>query len=168
MRKTEQSYTGWWFLLIVFVLTIILFCIWPTAIIPTFNFFLSILIKVIPVFVLIYVLLVVFDYYVEPKKLVDYLDQNSGVRGWFFSIIAGIISTGPIFMWYPLLNELQKHNVRNGFIAAFLYNRAIKPALIPLFIFYFGVAYTIIFTIVMLFASVLNGMTVEYILEKLN
>ena len=119
-------------------------------------------------FVLIYVLLVVFDYYVEPKKLVDYLDKNSGVRGWFFSIIAGIISTGPIFMWYPLLNELQKHNVRNGFIAAFLYNRAIKPALIPLFIFYFGVAYTIILTIVMLFASVLNGMTVEYILEKLN
>ena len=168
MRKTEQSYTGWWFLLIVSVLTIILFCIWPSAIIQTFNFFISILIKVIPVFVLIYVLLVVFDYYVEPKKLVDYLDKNSGVRGWFFSIIAGIISTGPIFMWYPLLNELQKHNVRNGFIAAFLYNRAIKPALIPLFIFYFGVAYTIILTIVMLFASVLNGMTVEYILEKLN
>jgi uncharacterized membrane protein YraQ (UPF0718 family) len=69
-------------------------------------------------------------------------------------------------MWYPLLSDLQKKGVKNSFIATFLYNRAIKPALLPLIIFYFGLAFTIVLTIVMIIASVFQGLIVEKILKN--
>ena len=105
--------------------------------------------------------MVLINYFVKPKKLVQYLGKNAGLKGWIISIISGIISTGPIYMWYPLLNELQKKGIRNAYIVAFLYNRAIKPALLPLLILYFGLTYTIVLTIVMIIISILQGIIVE-------
>ncbi|MBW2999373.1 hypothetical protein KY339_01765 [Candidatus Woesearchaeota archaeon] len=165
MRKSEKSYAGWWFLLVAVIIYLAALLIKPEILMPSLKFFLSIIKKIIPVFVLVFVLLVLVNYFVNPKKLVKYFGKESGAKGWFVAVIGGIISTGPIYMWYPLLNELQKHKVRNGFIAAFLYNRAVKPALLPLLILYFGLAYTIILSIVMIIISILQGVVVEKIVE---
>jgi len=165
MRKSEASKAGWWFLLIVVVIYIIAGMIKPDAILPSLNFLLGIFKNIWWVFLLVFVLLAVLNYYVMPKHVYKYLSKSSGAKGWFMAVIGGIISTGPIYMWYPLLNELQKHGTRNGLIVAFLYNRAIKPALLPLLIFYFGLTYTIVLTIVMMVLSIIQGMIVEKILE---
>ena len=55
--------------------------------------------------------------------------------------------------------------MKNSLIAVFLYNRAVKPALIPLMIYYFGLSYLIVLTIVMIIFSIINGILVEKILE---
>ena len=60
---------------------------------------------------------------------------------------------------------MQKKGVRNGLVATFLYNRAVKIPLLPLMIFYFGMVYTIILTIIMMIVSVFQGLIVEKILE---
>ena len=62
-----------------------------------------------------------------------------------------------------MLKELKERGVNYGFISTFLYNRAIKPALIPLMIYYFGLNFTIILTFVMIVMSVIQG----FIFEKL-
>ncbi|MBD3303781.1 hypothetical protein GF343_01425 [Candidatus Woesearchaeota archaeon] len=165
MRKSEKSRTGWYFLLIVIAVYIIAGIIKPEAVLPSLKFLGGIFLKIWWVFLLVFALLAVLNYYVKPKHVYKYLGKSSGAKGWLMAIIGGIISTGPIYMWYPLLNELQKHGTRNGLIAAFLYNRAIKPALLPLLIFYFGLTYTIILTIVMIIMSVIQGIIVEKIME---
>jgi len=166
MRKSEASKIGWWFLLIVVVIYIIAGIIKPDAIMPSLQFLWDIFVRIWWVFLLVFGLLSVLNYYVQPKHVYKYLGKSSGIKGWAMAVIGGIISTGPIYMWYPLLNELQKHGTRNGLISAFLYTRAIKPALLPLLILYFGLTYTIILTVVMIIMSVIQGIIVEKIVDN--
>ena len=102
------------------------------------------------------------NYFISPKTLVKKLSKKRK-RNWSFVLLAGIISTGPIYMWYPLLSELKEKGLREGFIATFLYARAVKPALIPLMIFYFGLTFTIIITINIIIFSIIQGITLEKI-----
>ena len=44
-------------------------------------------------------------------------------------IAAGIISTGPIYAWYPLLKDFKEKRA-GGSVIAILYNRAVKPFLL--------------------------------------
>ncbi len=163
--KVEMSHNQWYFLAGVFVIAIIIFLFKPDAITPSIQFFYSFLKKIIPIICLIFVLMFLINFFVTPKQLVKYLGKKSkSIIAWPVVVIAGIISTGPIYMWYPLLNDLQKKGVKNSFIATFLYNRAIKPALLPLIIFYFGLAFTIVLTIVMIITSVFQGLIIDKIL----
>ena len=79
--------------------------------------------------------------------------------------IAGILSSGPVYMWYPLLSDLQNKGLKNGFIATFLYNRAIKLPILPLMISYFGIVYVLVLTIVMVFVSILQGLIINRLME---
>jgi len=162
---SEKSRAGYYFLLIVIALYFVVLFIKPDSIVPALNFFVETLVRILPILVSIFVLMAVVNLFVNQKKLVGYLGKNAGFKGWLISIIGGIISTGPIYMWYPLLSQMQKRGVRNGFIAVFLYNRAIKPALLPMIILYFGLKFTIVLAVVMLVASIFNGIIVEKFME---
>ena len=67
-------------------------------------------------------------------------------------------------MWYPLLAELKEKGIGYGYLATFLYNRAIKIPLLPIAIFYFGLKYVVILTIVMIFISIIQGIIINRIL----
>ncbi len=165
--KVEISHNPWYFLAGVFILAIFVFLIKPDSFSPSLQSFYSILKQIVPIIFLVFVLMILVNLFVNSKQLLKYLGKESkSVFGWSVAIITGIISTGPIYMWYPLLNDLQKKGVKDGFIATFLYNRAIKPALLPLIIFYFGLAFTIVLTIVMIIISVFQGLIVERILKN--
>jgi uncharacterized membrane protein YraQ (UPF0718 family) len=105
------------------------------------------------------------NYFTNQKYITKHLAQDSGLKGWMLSIGAGLISSGPIFMWYPLLKDLKNLGVKKRFIAAFIYSRAVKPALIPLLIVYFGLVYTIVLIVVMIIMSVFQGLIVEKLSE---
>lgn len=165
MRKSEKSYAGWYFLLVVILIYAVASLIKPEIAIPTLNFFVSIIKKIILVFILVFILLVAVNYFITPEKIMKYFGKKSGIKGWLFAIIGGIISTGPVYMWYPLLSDMQKRGMKTRLIAAFIYNRAIKPALLPLMILYFGVAYTAVLTVVMILLSIPHGMIVEELIE---
>lgn len=165
MKKTEQSMFGWYFLFIVGITYIAISLFKFTEVLISLNFALKIIIKLIPFLISIFVLMAIINYFVSNKILIKWLGEDAGIKGWFLAVIAGIISIGPIYMWYPFLSDLQEKNVKNKFIATFLYNRAVKPALIPLLILYFGIVYTIVLSIVMIFASILQGILVDKILE---
>ena len=165
MAKSEVSRTGWYFLGIVILFYFVMGILKPDVILPSLKFFMGIFERIWWIFVIIFVLLVIVNKFITAKSVAKYFGKQSGIKGWLAAIIGGIISTGPIYMWYPLLNEFQKHGMRDGLIATFLYNRAIKPALLPLIIFYFGLKFTVVLTVVMMVASVFQGVIVEKIVE---
>lgn len=162
---TEKNYSGWYFLGVVVLIYFIILLVNLKAFMSSLIFFKNILITVLPVLFLIFILIALTNYFVKPKFLIKYLGKNSGIKGWIISIIAGIISSGPIYMWYPLLNDLQKQGVKSGLIATFLYNRAVKIPLLPLLIFYFGIIYSLVLMFVMIIVSVLQGIIIEKIME---
>jgi len=160
---SEKSYTAWYFLLFVVLIYLIVAFFRAEAVMPSLEFSWSIVVKIIPVFILVFAVMVITNYYITPANVSKYLGKSSGIKKWLIAVAGGIISTGPIYMWYPMLKELKSKGVKYGFIATFLYSRAIKPPMIPMIIFYFGLEFTVILTIVMIVMSIIQGMIFEKI-----
>lgn len=125
---------------------------------------LNILAQIWYVLILVFGLLFLSNLLLTPKVVKGWLGHTSGWKGWLLAVSGGILSSGPIYLWYPLLAELEKHGMRPAFTATFLYNRAVKPALLPLLIVYFGMTYTTILTIYMIIFSVMQGIIIERII----
>ena len=159
-EKLKQLSGSWYFLLSIIVIYL-LFSIFNQEIyLKSLGFFSQIIYKIIPIFVLVFVLMSLSNYFITPKFIVKHLKEK-GLKKWFFVIIGGILSSGPIYMWYPLLADLKHKGLSYGLIACFLYNRAIKIPLLPLAIVYFSWRYIFILTIVMIFMSVIQGILIN-------
>ncbi|MFW5853366.1 MAG: hypothetical protein ACOCU8_01900 [Patescibacteria group bacterium] len=117
----------------------------------------EIMIEVIPVLIIIFVFTFFANLWLDNKKMKKIMSKQIGALGQFIAVILGIVSSGPIYMWYPLLRELKEDGLRNNLIAIFLYNRAIKIPLIPMILYYFGLPFLLITIILMILFSLLNG-----------
>ena len=162
-EKSDQSNVFWYFLIAIIFVYIVLLFINYDLFASSLNFFFNLIIRIIPIFIIISVLMIITNYFITPKLITKYF-KAPGIKKWIFIVIGGILSTGPIYMWYPLLAELREKGLNYGFIATFLYSRAIKIPLLPIIIFYFSLKYVIILTIVMIVISIVQGITINKIL----
>ena len=163
MRKTEKSRAGLYFFTTVVAVYVLIAFFRPEATLDSLLFSLEIFKKIIPVFGLVFLIMFITNYFVTPDIIAKYLSKSSGSKKWAIAIGGGIISSGPIYMWYPMLKQLHKKGVSYGFISAFLYCKAIKIPLMPMLSFYFGLKYMIILTVVMIVVSVIQGLMLEKI-----
>jgi uncharacterized membrane protein YraQ (UPF0718 family) len=103
--------------------------------------------------------------FLKPKRITRLLGRDSGLKGWALAVVLGILSTGPIYAWYPLLADLKEKGMRESLLSAFLYNRAVKLPLLPMMIAYFGIGFTAVLTALMVAGSVLGGLLLERLLR---
>jgi len=165
MAKLKLS-GSWYFLLTVILVFFILYFIKADYFFSSFDFFSKILVKIIPIFIIVFILMIILNYTISTKKLTKYMGKESGIKAWLIAIFGGIISHGPIYMWYPLLADLKEKGLKYGLIACFLYNRAVKIPILPLMIFYFSLKYVIILTIVMVLMSVIQGIIIDKLMKR--
>jgi uncharacterized membrane protein YraQ (UPF0718 family) len=150
----------WCFLSEVFLLYFLIFFVDRSLFANSAGFFFAIIMRIVPIFILVFILMTIANLFITPRVIVKYF-RKRGIEKWFFVIGAGILSTGPIYLWYPLLAELREKGISYGFLATFLYNRAIKVPLLPVALFYFGLKYVIVLTLMMIFFSVIQGMLIN-------
>ena len=162
-KKNEKSHIGEHFLIIVAIVYLIMALLKLSVIISSLQFALKIFKNIMPILALVFVLLIIFNYIITPKQINRYLGQAAGFKKWIIAIVGGILSSGPVYMWYPILKELLKKGASYGFVSAFLYSRAIKLPLLPILIAYFGLKYTITLTMIMIVASIAQGLIFEKI-----
>ena len=165
-KSSKNLFYGFSFLIVVITLYIVLFFLKPDKLINSLYASWNIFVSIIPVLILVIFLIGISNYLLKPKKVSKYLGKKSGFKGWFLAALFGILSHGPIYVWYPLLKDLKKHGMRTGLVAVFLYNRSIKIPLLPVMIFYFGIYFVIILCIYMLVASIFQGKIIEIIEDK--
>lgn len=159
--KGEIESKRWYFLMVVLAGYFVLALFDQSRFMLALKFSADVFYKILPVFLVVFVIMLFLNYFIHPVWVKKYLDKSSGWKRWPIAIISGIISTGPIYMWYPMLKDLLKHGVSQGVIAAFLYARAIKPFLLPIMGFYFGWKYVIILTLLMIIFSILQGILID-------
>lgn len=128
----------------------------PDMFARSWDFFLGSLKQILPVLGFVFVLMVVVNRYVTKEFVLKHLRGKGGLV-WLYFIVGGIVSTGPPYMWYPLLEQLKKNGVTNPQMACFLYNRAIKPAWLPVMVGYFGLKFVIVTTVLMILLSLLQA-----------
>jgi len=159
-NKLKQISKSWYFLLIIILAYLFLFIFKQNLFFSSLNLFYNILLKIIPIFILVFILMSITNYFVTPKFVLKHLKERK-IKKWFFVVVGGILSTGPIYMWYPLLADLKNKGLSYGLIACFLYNRAIKIPLLPIAILYFGWKYILVLSLIIIFMSVIQGIIIN-------
>lgn len=161
----EKIGFNWFFCLISILLFITVYLVKPSLGLESWGYFTGLIVKIIPILLFIFILLFTSHLFIQPKFIVKYLGQKLSFTSWFLTIVGGIISSGPVYMWYPLLADLRKKGMKNSLIATFIYARAIKIPLLPMLIYYFSWLYVVILMIYMIIFSVINGLLVEKFLK---
>ncbi len=155
--KNTIEYKGLKFLYVV-IFTYILLLLFDTnnALISLKSFF-SILYTLIPIFIFIIILTAFINYFLKPKDIIKHFGENSGKKGIFYALVAGIISHGPMYAWYGLISELREEGVKDELLIIFFYARAIKIPMLPFMIGIFGIHFTILMTLYILFFAIIQG-----------
>jgi len=166
INKLLEKISGKWIFLAVVSLAYLFMALFRFAgFLRAVDQFAGILWKILPVFVMVFVLMFLSNLLLDPKKVLKWIGREAGAKGWLVSIVGGILSSGPVYMWYPLLSDLKDKGMKDAFMAVFLYNRAVKIPLLPMMVFYFGLAFTLILTFYMILFSVISGWIVHRFLN---
>ncbi len=161
----QKLLSKWTFFLIVFLSYLAAALADTNLVFSALYYTLNILWTIIPVILLVFGLIFVSNIILTPKRIVQHMGKGSGVKGWLIAMAGGILSSGPIYMWYPLLADLREKGMKHSLIAAFLYNRAVKIPMMPLMIYYFGWAFTLVLSFYMILFSIINGLIVGKLAE---
>ena len=165
-KSKSRGIGGWVFLGSVIVSYGLVGLIEPEATIQAWLFFKNVLGRVLPVLGLVFILLFIANLLLDPKWIKQYLGTGTGLKGWVASVFAGILSVGPIYVWYAVLSELQAKGMRTALVATFLYSRAVKLPLLPLMIYYFGTTYTLVLSLYLVLFAGFNGLVVEKLVVR--
>lgn len=165
-KRKRHGLGGWLFLALVVISYGLVGLVKPEATTQAVNFFLHAMRQVLPVLGLVFVLLFIANLLLEPRWIKRYLGAGAGPKGWLAATIGGILSIGPIYVWYAVLSELQSKGMRAALIATFLFSRAVKLPLLPLMIHYFGIAYTMVLCMYLVLFAGINGILVEKLVPQ--
>lgn len=128
--------------------------------------FLTILWSLFPLFLFIIILTAMINYFLKPKEIIKYFGENSGKRGLFYALAGGILSHGPMYAWYGMLDDMRKHGLKDGLIATFIYARAVKLPLLPFMIDIFGIVFTVVINIYILIFAILQGKLIDMLMKR--
>ena len=127
---------------------------------------LSTFVDLIPILVLVFVVMLIVNIYFNDDKISKHLGEDSGWKGWLYAIIAGILVSGPPYILFPLFGELKEKGMKNSLIAVFFFNKNVKIPFIPVMIYYFGTAFTIVLSVYIILFSIPNGYLVGKFVKK--
>jgi uncharacterized membrane protein YraQ (UPF0718 family) len=152
---------GWIFLAVVLAICAVTALVDYKQVLSAVGVFTQLLDKVLPALALVFVLIFAVDLLLDPKRVEKYLGRRSGILGWMAAIVAGILSTGPVYAWYALLHDLRQKGMRTSLVTAMLYSRAVKLPLLPLLVHYFGLGYTMVLVLYLIGFSIIGGLLME-------
>jgi len=113
------------------------------------------------VLLIVFVFMFILNILIEKEFIKNKIKNAKSITKYFVSIIWGIFSTWPVYMWYPFLKQLKNHWLSYGHIATFIYARAVKIPFLAVMIMYFGLKYTIIFNLVLIFLALVLGIIID-------
>lgn len=153
-----------YFLLAMLILYLFLFFFNPELFFSSSKFFFDTIIKIIPILALVFLLMALVNYFITPQQILNFAGKK-GIKKWFLMVFAGVLSTGPPYLWFPLLRDLKQKGLDFGLITTYLYSRAVVIAFIPLIIFYFSLKFTIVLSLVILTAALIQGVLMSYLIK---
>ncbi len=163
MKKQDKpfAFRGLYLLLFVVVAYGILFWVNSDAAQLAMQKSSRILLKILPIITFVIFCTTLLNFFLQPKKITRHLGKDSGIKGWLWALAGGVISHGPMYAWYPLIEDLRHHGMRDGLIVVFFASRTIKIPLLPIMIDYFGLTFTLVLSFYVLIGALLQGLLLE-------
>lgn len=145
------------FLLFVAALYLTLWWIVPEKTAVAFQTGIAFFRRLLLPFSLVFCFMAALNLFLTPPQFEKFTQNGSGVKQTLFAAIVGILSSGPIFAWYPILKELKDRGAAPSLIAVFLVNRAVKLPLLPMMISLFGWPFVLLLTLLTVAGSFCVG-----------
>ncbi len=161
----KKNKTGIVMLLSVAILYGVLFVTDSEKTFAAFTASVGVLKTILPIVLIVLVLTAFFHVFVDAETIARYLGEESGAKGWLVALLGGILSHGPGYVWYPMLQTFRERGAKEGLIVAFIYARAIKLPWVPLMVAYFGWAFTIVYTFWVIVGAWLQGVIAQRFLK---
>ncbi len=156
-KKQIKNKSGYIMLGVVCALYIVLYFFNTDKILASLFASLDVLKMIAPILLIVFFLMALLNTFINEKSIAKHLGKESGVKGWFIALFGGILSHGPGYIWYPMLQELRKKGALDGLVVAFLYARSIKLPWLPLMISYFGLSFTIVLSFYVVLGAFIQG-----------
>jgi len=160
-EKVETGFTGLYFLLFVVILYIILYMLDSEKTMDSLISSGGLLYSILPILLFVIMFMTLIFWLIKPQTIKKYMGKGSGLKGWAIALATGILSHGPLYVWYPMLRDLREHGMKNSLISVFLSNRSVKLPFLPVMVFYFGGLFVLILVIYMILASLVQGWIFE-------
>ncbi len=157
---------GWLFLISVVALLSVVAIVDTDLVVETFRQAWTLAVKLAPLFILVLLMIALFETFLDARWIGRWVGHSSGPRGWLIALAAGTLSVGPMHVWVAILQDLRAKGMREGLIAAFFFSRTIQILFLPLIIGYFGWAFTLILAIQVMIFAVVNGLLIDYLLAR--
>jgi uncharacterized membrane protein YraQ (UPF0718 family) len=116
-------------LIIVILIYIILYLSGSDNVLLALNYSFKSLKKLSFVFVMVFVMMFLIDMFVDDKKISRYFNTAKGIRAYLIAMIAGVLSHGSSYAWYPLLQSLREKGVKDSLIITFFICKKYKNSL---------------------------------------
>ncbi len=148
-------------LLIITTLYGVLYYLYPDKVFHALEASLDVLKMVAPLLLIVFFLMALLNSFVDEKSIAKHLGEESGIKGWSIALIGGILSHGPGYIWYPMLQDLRLKGAVDGLIFAFIYARSIKLPWLPLMLSYFGITFTLVLSVYVILAAIVQGLIIK-------
>jgi len=166
INKFKNLNAGSKFLLIVILLYLIISFLNLSLVIRALKQFLILFAKISPSLILVFFFIFIFNFVFPENKVKKYLLEAGSFRKYLLAMLLGVLSSGPIYIWFSFLANLREKGLSNDIATIFLYNRAIKIPLLPIMLYYFSLKFTLLLFFLMLIFSVLNGIAVNKLVNR--
>lgn len=124
------------------------------------------IVEIVPVLFWAFFIVFLVNYFIKPEAIKKHLGHDSGLKGWAYVLLGSIFISGPPYIIFPILKELQAHGMKHSLLAAFLNNRNVQPAFLPVMAYYFGLPFTIIVSFYTMIFAILTGMIIGRIIKN--
>ncbi len=163
MKKPEKpfAFRGKYLFLTVLLFYSVLFLVNSQSALLAIQKSWDVLTKILPILALVIFFTALINYFFKPRQIAIHLGQDSGINGWLWALASGVISHGPMYAWYSLLEDLRSHGMKDELIVVFFASRAIKVPLLPVMVDYFGLLFTILISFYMLLGALLQGLCMK-------
>lgn len=161
MKEARSHLKGWIFLGAVVLVWLAVAVIAPEYAARAITLFSGLLMKVLPTLALVFVLLFLANLLTDQPWLKRGLASRPGLHGWLIAVVAGVLASGSLYVWYALVGELRQKGMRPGLAAAFLYAFSVKLPLLPLLVHFFGLTYAVVLNAYLILFAVLGALLVE-------
>ena len=163
--KKGLEFKGLKFLYLVIIAYLVLFFIEQKNALSSLQKAFDILYQLLPIFLFIILIMTLINYFLKPKQIIKHFGKESGAKGVIYALLAGIISHGPMYAWYGMIQELREHGAKESLLIIFFYARAIKIPMLPFMLGIFGLAFTLILSFYILLFALIQGMVMDWLGE---
>jgi len=150
---------------IVIIAAAVVLLVFPNKSGPVLNISKNYLLELAWVLPAVMVIIGLFSVWVSNETVVKYIGRSSGAKGIFFSIVLGMLPTGPIYIAFPLAVALLKKGAKISNIIIFISAWAcIKLPQELIEIQFLGIEFTLLRLALTIIFVVLMGMIIEKII----